>query len=201
MSGLFVPLDVEYDSDDKIIEAGPLAELLYIRSLAFCKRTMKNGVVMKSQLVVISRGLDGATTLARRLVKVGLWMDEGDKWTIPAWGKRNKLAEDIVADKEAKKLASIKGNHERWHVGEEAKKSHSCPLCYPKPDPKPDPPPRSVGIPKPEEEPKPEPQPEEEEEPMNHPQDRYAGGNDRQGIEAVVTSLADRLKYRDEEAV
>ena len=169
MSGLFVPLDVEYDSDDKIILAGPLAELLYIRSLAFCKRTMKNGIVSRTQLIVISRGLKSPAKLAAKLVEVGLWIDAGDKWTIPAWSKRNKLAEDIVADREHKKQASIKGNHERWHVGEEAKRSLTCPLCYPKPDPKPDPLFIASGIPKPEpeEEPEPEPQPEEEEEPFS----------------------------------
>jgi hypothetical protein len=178
MSGLFVPLDVEYDSDDKIILAGAMAELLYIRSLAFCKRTMKNGIVMKSQLIVIARGIKGAESVAAKLVLVGLWRDEGDKWTIPAWSKRNKLAEDIVADKEAKKAASIRGNHERWHVGDDAKKSASCPLCYPKPDPKPDPTKIPRGIPKPKVEPEEEPQPEVEEEPTLSTQDRYVGGGD-----------------------
>ena len=43
MSGLFVPLDVEYDSDDKMIEAGPMAELLYVRGMAFAKRTGSDG--------------------------------------------------------------------------------------------------------------------------------------------------------------
>lgn len=193
MSGLFVPLDVEYDSDDKIILAGPLAELLYIRSLAFCKRTMKNGVVMKSQLVVISRALKQPDQLAAKLVAVGLWIDNGDKWTIPAWSKRNKLAEDIIADKEMKKAASIKGNHERWHVGEEAKRSLTCPLCYPKPDPKPDRTsiPRGIPKPEPEEEPQPEVEPEEEPLPTSV----------RQNIttDASIVSLADRM-FRDEAA-
>ena len=38
MTGLFVPLDVNYYEDSKIRQVGPMAELLYVRSLAFVKR-------------------------------------------------------------------------------------------------------------------------------------------------------------------
>ena len=50
MSGLFVPLDVDYADDPKIIEAGPLAELLFVRGLAFCKQQLSDGHIARSQL-------------------------------------------------------------------------------------------------------------------------------------------------------
>lgn len=35
---IFIELDVDYDYDSRIIEAGSLAELLYIRCLCACKK-------------------------------------------------------------------------------------------------------------------------------------------------------------------
>ena len=54
---VYVPLDVEYASDDKIIEAGPMAELVYVRGLAFCKRTLNDGEITRAQLAVVAVGI------------------------------------------------------------------------------------------------------------------------------------------------
>lgn len=120
MAGLYVPLDVDYATDDKLIEAGPMAELLYVRSLCFAKRTMRDGQIARSQLAAVALGIPSAAKHAQRLVDVGAWTASKTGWTITAWLKHNKPAASIRADSEAKKAASLLANHERWHVGEAA---------------------------------------------------------------------------------
>jgi hypothetical protein len=130
MAGLYVKLDAEYDSDDKMIEAGPYAELLYVRGLCFAKRTMLDGSISRGQLAIISRKIPNPTAQAQRLVAVGAWTATRQGWRITAWLKRNKSASTIGAESEAKRLASQSANHERWHVKEQ-KPSATCPLCDP----------------------------------------------------------------------
>ena len=158
MSTLYVPLDVEFDSDDKLILAGPMAELLYVRGLAFAKRTMSNGDITRAQLAVVGRGIPSAAKHAARLVETGAWSATASGFHIAAWLKRNKSVDDITREREGKKAASIKANHERWHVGPDSKPSVTCPLCHPTSDPKPDP----KWDPKEEEEPEGESKPEGE---------------------------------------
>lgn len=162
MSGLYVPLDVEYDSDDKLILAGPMAELLYVRGLVFAKRTMSNGDISAAQLTVVGRGIPSAAKHAAKLSEVGAWRVTATGWHIAAWLKRNKSVDTIASERDAKKAASVKANHERWHVGSDGKPSVTCPLCHPIPDPKPDAKPDPKPKPEPEGEPKPEPEPEGE---------------------------------------
>jgi hypothetical protein len=134
MPGLHVQLDVEYANDPKMIDAGPLAELLYVRSLCFAKRTMRNGHITRSQLRAISLGIPSASRHAERLCEVGAWEKTDDGWRITAWLRRNKSAERIARETAAKRLKSLMGNHERWHV-KEAKFDPTCELCNPHDDP------------------------------------------------------------------
>lgn len=127
-SSLFVPLNVEYDSDDKVIEAGPLAELLYIRSLAFCKRTMSDGVVRRSQMVIVGRSIPDATEHAATLVAVGLWEPCSDGWRVASWLKHNKSTEQLAAKKAAALLRSQKGVHTQFHKPEDPPRD-GCPFC------------------------------------------------------------------------
>lgn len=136
---LFVPLDVDYASDDKLIEAGPMAELLYVRGLAFCKRTMSDGHIRRSQLTAVGLGIPSASKHAQRLVDVGAWTVTSYGWRVSSWLKRNKSAAQIRLESDTKKKNSILANHRRWHVGEGKEPSISCPHCYPTPDPRSDP--------------------------------------------------------------
>lgn len=127
--GLFVPLDVDYQMDAKVIDAGIYGELLYVRALAFAKRTMSDGKIRTAQLGPLALGIPKPPQVAARLVEVGLWLVHAEGWLIAAWSKRNQSAEAITAKSDRKRLAAQKANHERWHVGEEGKPSDSCPLC------------------------------------------------------------------------
>lgn len=140
MAGLYVKLDAEYAADDKLIEAGPMAELLYIRGLCFCKRTLSDGKIKKSQLASVALGIPSAAKHAQALVTVGAWRATQGGWVIVAWLKRNKSAAQIAEDIEARRLKSLHGNHQRWHV-QEGKYDPTCELCKPGVEPPPDDPP------------------------------------------------------------
>lgn len=131
MARLYVPLDVEFASDPKILSAGPHASYLYICALAYCKRAGKGGVLDRRQLRAIAPGLGGnVTKLAAICVEVGLWEETDDGWSIPSWTKHNLTADQLEQRKRDASAKSQKANHIRHHVEKDVKAAE-CPLCYP----------------------------------------------------------------------
>lgn len=107
---LHVQLDVHYAEDPKIIDAGERAELLYVRSLAFCKKTWEaNGFITDGQLTrTVGAGLTSVKASAKRLCDVGLWerveddlFGTGKGYRVVAWLKRNPSADEIRANRRA----------------------------------------------------------------------------------------------------
>lgn len=129
MSGLFVPLDANYNEDPKILRAGALPELVHIRGLALCKRLLTDGVIEQVQLPGLTLGIPGRPLdHVSILIREGLWAEHPLGWLVVSWTKRNKTRAQVEADKAKRKAAAVKANHERWH---EFKPSGSCPLCFP----------------------------------------------------------------------
>lgn len=128
---LFVPLDVEYAHDEKIIDAGdPLAELVYVRALCFAKKNPHlNGSFSAAQLAVFAHGITSPKKRVEKLVGTGAIVTHHRGWQIAAWLKRNRSGEDIAAASEMASALGIEGNHRRWHEGPEGKPSPKCPLC------------------------------------------------------------------------
>lgn len=147
---LFTPLHVDYQSDPKIIEAGHVAEVLFVRSLAMSKRLLSDGVVKRVQLQSLCLGLPGRpVNIAATLVKVGLWLETDDGWQIANWLKWNPSAASLQAKAARKRASALQANHERWHVPPSGKPNDSCPICYPdvsESDPNRTPTPITVGI-------------------------------------------------------
>jgi hypothetical protein len=113
MPGLYVPLDVNYFDDDKILTVPPMAELLYVRGLAFAKRARTNGLLAGRQLGVFGARIDHAKRYAGLLVGCGLWQQVDDGWYITAWLRRNGAVDDVT---EIRADAGAMGAHIRWHV-------------------------------------------------------------------------------------
>lgn len=111
---VYVPLSVDYADDPKIIAAGERAEVLYVRALCLCKRTLSDGFVADVQLARF--GLSGVQSRAKRLVDAGLWARVDGGYQIVAWLKRNKSRAQIEADGEVESSSGSFGNHVRWHV-------------------------------------------------------------------------------------
>lgn len=121
---LFIPLDVNYADDDRIIEAGEKAELLYIRSLGFMKRTLSDGYIAEVQLQRI--GLPGISARVQSLLRVGLWVPAERGYNCPAYLKRNRSKAEIKETQRLEREAAALGNHRRWHG---AKKNARCDYC------------------------------------------------------------------------
>lgn len=130
---IHVPLWVDYGDDDKIIDAGEKAELLFIRGLCFMKRNKTDGFISDRQLARIM--LPGAKARAARLVEVGLWERVTDGYYCPSFLKRNKSRSEIDETSEHRTAAALAANHRRWHS---ETRSDSCPLCDPLCDPESD---------------------------------------------------------------
>lgn len=138
---LYVPLDVEFATDPKILDAGPLAAYLYVCSLAYCKRSDEAGNIHRSQLRVLALGLPGrAQQYADTLVKVGLWAETPEGWEIPSWLKHNLSPDQLEDRKATAKAKSELGNHRRHHE-QKGVRVADCSHCYP-PEGVPNPSPR-----------------------------------------------------------
>jgi hypothetical protein len=126
--GQFVPLDVNYLRDRSIRRAGPDAELLYIRSLAHAKAGGTEGFIGDFDLEVVAVGLRNTPRRVSALVREELWVPVDDGWRIRSWEKWNATNEQVTAEKNAKRAAAIKTNHERWHVDSD-RTDPRCPHC------------------------------------------------------------------------
>jgi hypothetical protein len=135
---LWVKLDVEYASDPKLIDAGPMAELLYVRALCFAKKVNRDGFIEYRQLTRLAVGLPRPGALAVRLVQSGAFVETDNGWQITGWLKHNKTAHRIADETERKRLKSLLGNHKRWHF-ERSEYDPTCELCNPYNDPHSDP--------------------------------------------------------------
>lgn len=197
MSGLYIKLDVEYASDEEFIDAGPMAELLYLRALCFIKRKNLDGFLKTSQLLVVASGIPTPNRYAQKLVEVGLFTAVDGGYHIPAFLKRNMSRAEIEASKDLAREAGERGAHERWHVAE-GKPNAKCRFCVAD---------RvngvAIGVPHGgangvaylEEEPEPEPEPKEEPEPEPESYSRLTtsstGAVDKSLDEEVITRIID----------
>ena len=123
----FVPLSMNYMRDPAIRKAGPDAELLFIRSLAYCKSAQHDGEVPEYDLPVVGVGLKNLPQRVAALVREGLWLETDGGWLIKSWSKWNMTQSEIAEDRNRKREAAIRTNHDRWHT--DGKTDPHCPHC------------------------------------------------------------------------
>lgn len=107
-NGSYAPLSANYYDDDAIIQAGERAEVLFTRGLAFCARTLSDGLITDAQLTRIGAGLPGLKNRARSLVAVGLWerveddlLGSAGGYRVVQWAKWN-LTHDEIRERQRK---------------------------------------------------------------------------------------------------
>lgn len=110
--GLYVPLDVNYVSDEGIRRAGAAAELLYIRGLAYSKRTQSDGFLPDYDMPVISVGLPQVRESIVALVERELWLKVDEGWQIRSWRRWNEMHGD-AADKRKRAAERQRRSRER----------------------------------------------------------------------------------------
>lgn len=111
-NGSYAPLSAHYYKDDAIDEAGPDAELLYVRGLAFCADVLSDGFISDRQLVrFVGVGMDDAAERAKRLVAVDLWERVDGGYRVRSWLDWNRSREEITERqaKDAQRKAKDRG--------------------------------------------------------------------------------------------
>ena len=95
-NGTYAKLSATYYDDDAILEAGPHAELLWVRYLAFTALLPTDGYVTDRQMRVrVGRGLRDVSARLRSLVDVGLLVAVDDGYVSRSWQKWNRSADEI----------------------------------------------------------------------------------------------------------
>lgn len=103
---LYAAIDVGFPDDPKVIDAGDIAELVYLRCVLRCRQHLTDGVIDRRVLPRWLAGIRGkATTHMDRLVEVGLLCTHPDGWCIPlnAWKKWNPTKLEVEEKRDAEK--------------------------------------------------------------------------------------------------
>ena len=107
--------------DPKIIEAGDLAELAFVRCILKCREHLTNGVIDRRSAPRWLAGIRGKpASHMGRLLEVGLVEVHPDGWCIPIekWKKWNPSAEDVERKRDEETERKEKKERQKAHVSE-----------------------------------------------------------------------------------
>jgi len=109
--GPYAPLSATYAQDDAILRAGPDAELLFVRGMAWCGQSHSDGWMSDDQVdAYVAARLTNVPERIEALVREGLWLPERGGYQIKAWLKWNRSEEEIeavrAADRDRKKTTT-----------------------------------------------------------------------------------------------
>lgn len=131
---VYVPLDVNYLRDPRIRRAGPDAELLYLRALAYAKGGETDGVVHDYDLDVIAVGLPRVAQRVAALVREKAWEEREGGWFICGWFNWNESTLALRDKRKRQADGAAKTNHTR-HLGNNVDFIRDCRVCLGEVDP------------------------------------------------------------------
>lgn len=103
----WIRLDDGFADHPKVLAAGPLATVLYVRGLCYASRHTTDGFIPTGAVPALAVGLDPAGP--EDLVRVGLWEKTEGGYTIHDFLKYNFSKAEIVAAREKKREAGRAG--------------------------------------------------------------------------------------------
>lgn len=125
---VYVPLDANYLRDPRIRRAGPDAELLYIRALAYAKAGETDGLVYDFDLDAIAAGLKRVPQRVDALVREKAWERREEGWFICGWFNWNDPVDKLREQKRKRAEGAAKTNHGK-HIGNGHPFVGSCLVC------------------------------------------------------------------------
>lgn len=125
---MYVPLDVNFMRDPRIRRAGPDAEILYVRALAYAKGGETEGMVYDYDLDVIAIGLRNVPARVAALIREKAWEEREGGWFICGWFKWNEPVERLRSRKAKQAVGAAKTNHKK-HTENGHPFVGSCPVC------------------------------------------------------------------------
>lgn len=94
--GAYAPLAAHYYLDDAILEAGPDAELLWVRVLSFLASVPQaDGFITDRQIRTVGIGLRNVPKRVDKLQEVGLLSAEPGGFAARSWHKWNRSAQEV----------------------------------------------------------------------------------------------------------
>lgn len=127
---IYAQVSCDYYDNDKMVDAGEKAELLYLRALCLSNRLLLDGRIRPSHLVALRfPGSDGLRR-AEALVRAGLWRVLDDGWEIVGWHERNRMRHEIMAVREAEKERK-RAERNAARAARAARLSGDCPAGQP----------------------------------------------------------------------
>jgi len=96
--GQFAPLSARYYFDDAISEAGPDAELMFVRGLSFSAGARAEGFISDRQAAsIVGLGLENVEDRCKALAQVGLWVPDSQRggYLVRSWLSWNRSNEEI----------------------------------------------------------------------------------------------------------
>lgn len=125
---VYVPLDANYLRDPRIRRAGPDAELLYLRGLAYAKAGETDGMVYEFDLDIVAVSLNKVPNRVAALVREKAWEEREEGWFICGWFNWNDPVDKLREQKRKRAEGAAKTNHKR-HVDNGHPFVGSCPVC------------------------------------------------------------------------
>lgn len=125
---VYVPLDANYMRDPRIRRAGPEAELLYVRSLAYSKSGETDGIVHDYDLELIAVGLNRVQNRVAALVREKAWEPREGGWFITGWFNWNESTAKLRDRKERRVVGAARTNHAK-HQERGTSYLPNCPIC------------------------------------------------------------------------
>jgi len=114
--------------DPRIRRAGPDAEILYIRALAYAKGGETDGMVWDYDLGMIAVGLPKPQARVDALIREKAWEAREEGWFICGWFNWNEPTSTLRARKAAHSLGAARTNHKR-HQDDGTPFRPSCAVC------------------------------------------------------------------------
>lgn len=115
-------IDESFSDHPKILDAGPLAELLQIRALQYCNRLLTDGFIPKTAVDRLARDLESrlredgrrvtAQSLAQKLIAEGIWEQRGDGYVIHDFNQFQPTRAKVLADRAAaqRRMQRLRGS-------------------------------------------------------------------------------------------
>jgi hypothetical protein len=110
---VYVPLDANYLRDPRIRRAGPDAELLYLRALAYAKAGETDGMVWDYDLGAIAVGLRRVESRVASLVEEKAWEVRDEGWFICGWFNWNEPVAKLRVRRQSQAVGAAKTNHKK----------------------------------------------------------------------------------------
>jgi hypothetical protein len=100
----------------KIIAAGEDAALLYVQGLSYCSRNLTDGRILTAALRNLTAKKE-ARTLARVLVREGLWIETANGWEVHDYLQHQRSREQVEREREKARIRAAASRGVRTNSG------------------------------------------------------------------------------------